>query len=116
MPKPKWLEPLEQTAHGCMGFGASLIFADILWYRRERVKQWPPENARLPVLYVDMRNGDLTRWSASINEVYGATVYLSSERVIDMMTDIRSYIIGSTIGHFIKFIAAGVLGYYIGKA
>lgn len=94
MPEPTdWLD---QPAHFLMGFGARLLYLDLLLWNREAVTQWPPETARFPVLYVDMRNGSQTRWSASINQVYGQTVYLSEERVRDMLKDMKWYMIGAT--------------------
>lgn len=115
MSKPKWLEPLEQVAHFWIGFGCSLIFADVLWWRRERVKQWPPANDKLPAIFVTWyKVGNFTanaRRSSVADERYFA-----ESRVIDMMTDIHSYIVGTSIGSVVKCVLCGLLGWWIGKA
>lgn len=122
MPKPKWLEPLEQFGHAWIGFGTSLIFADVLWWRRERVKQWPPATEKRPALFIHCAELDLPSASSKFVKAFrqrGSLLderYFSEMRVIDMMNDIHGYIIGSSLGSVVKCIAAGVAGYYIGKA
>lgn len=76
MPKPDWLEPLEQAAHFAMGFGARLVFLDYLLWRREAVTQWPPGKP-----FVDLSGKLVTQL----------------DRVQDMITDIRYYYIGGTV-------------------
>lgn len=113
MPKPKWLEPLEQVGHFWIGLGCSLIFADVLYWRRERVSQWPPANDRLPVVFVAF-NGGIPICTRN-RERLSDEAYFASSRVIDMMTDMHAYIVGTTVGSVVKCVLVGLLGYWIGK-
>jgi hypothetical protein len=82
MSKPPWLEPLEQTGHFFMGFGARLVFLDYLLWRREAVTQWPP--------------GDVVDGYAPL------------DRVQDMMTDMRWYFIGGTCADVVRAVVLAV--------
>ncbi len=82
MPKPDWLEPLEQSAHFAMGFGARLVFLDYLLWRREGVTQWPPGK---PFVTDDP------------SRQYRPTRVTQLDRVSDMVEDMRWYTIGGTV-------------------
>lgn len=112
MGKPKWLEPLEQVGHFWIGLGCSLIFADVLYWRRERVKQWPPATEKYPVMFIErFENGGI---ACSVKrESLRDEAYFASSRVIDMMTDMHAYIVGTTVGSVVKCVLAGLLGYWI---
>ncbi len=91
MPKPDWLEPLEQAAHFAMDFGARLVFLDYLLWRREAVTQWPPGDPLW--LYKEKFRGYVV---VDTNHL-GAVGYFPQDRVKDMMTDMRWYTIGGTV-------------------
>lgn len=98
MPEPTdWLD---QPAHFLMGFGARLLYLDLLLHRRE-MKQWPPANNRLPVGYVDLIMEDAYLYRTSIywagpNNIRDLTEYVASSRVKDMLKDMKWYMIGAT--------------------
>lgn len=95
MPKPKWLEPLEQAGHVGMGLLLSLVGAEIVYWIRERRWQWPPGN-RVFIL------------SQKTNR---QVPFVPEDRVIDMMTDLEHCIIGSTIVNWLQKVAIAVLAY-----
>ena len=94
MSKPSWLPGLERFAHMSMGFGARLIYIDIILWWREAKKQWPPETNKQPMLEIDMR--DIT----GENKKYW---YVSSDRTIDMLSDMRDYHIGANIAELVRW-------------
>lgn len=81
MPKPKWLEGLEQFAHGAMGFGCRLLYLDYVLWWRENVKQWPP--------------GDVITVSGKR--------YCPEDRVWDKSNDERSYLIGAYVAEAVRW-------------
>lgn len=97
MSKPRWLEPLEQTGHFWVGFLARLTFLDYLWWRREAVSQWPPGK---PFWALD------DGWD-------GYEEVTQLDRVKDMMTDIRWYVIGGTCADVAR--AAGLVLWWVLK-
>ena len=107
MSKPDWLEPLEQTGHFFMGFGARLVFLDYLLWRREAVKQWPPGKpfmiANLEAFHEQTRKAFK---GEPVDRVVDEMV-TQLDRVEDMMTDMRWYTIGGTCADVVR--AAGVL-------
>jgi hypothetical protein len=95
MSKPSWLEPLEQTGHFFMGFGARLVFLDYLLWRREAVTQWPPGKP----------------WSVAWvlgNPIKGWSDVTQLDRVQDMMTDMRWYFIGGTCADVVRAVVLAV--------
>ena len=102
MPKPDWLEPLEQFAHFWMGFGARLTFLDYLLWRREW-RKLPPENDRYPVKWLSLSDeGD--------GRSFVGEEYWAATRVLDMMTDMRWYTIGGTVADVFR---AGLVAWWL---
>jgi len=89
MPKPKWLEPLEQFGHFWMGFGCGLTFLRLVLWWREFKKQWPPGDP----LWVDK-----ITLTVSPHAFMGAKQYYESDRVWDLAIDELFYNIGYTAG------------------
>lgn len=104
MPKPKWLEPLEQTAHFWMGFGARLVYMDALLWRREAVKQWPPATDREPILDMrptarkDVFEGYVRQWGQGYSRPY-----CSLARAEDTMMDLFWMVIGATCAEIVRW-------------
>ena len=67
MPKPKWLEPVEQFAHFWMGLGASLANAGLVLWWYEWVKQWPverPEDTKTDLFWMEV--GRTVGWFGTV--------------------------------------------------
>jgi hypothetical protein len=116
MAKPKWLEPLEQTGHFWMGFGARLLYLDLLYWRREAVKQWPPATDRLPILDIrptarsDSFVGYTRKWSVPNAATDRApTLYCSLERAEDTLRDLHWMIVGATCAELVRWPVVGLL-------
>ena len=110
MPKPKWLEPLEQTAHFWMGFGAGMLCLDLLYWRREAVKQWPPATDRLPIVYVKFFGGGrLLEAGVDLQPFDGASPYCSLERAEDTLRDLHWMMVGATAARLVVWPIVGVL-------
>lgn len=110
MPKPKWLEPLEQTAHFWMGFGARLLYLDLLYWRREAVKQWPPATDREPVVHVKFfGSGDEREVGVQLREIKDYSPYCSLARAEDTLRDLHWMIVGATAAELVRWPIVGVL-------
>lgn len=111
MPKPQWLEPLEQTGHFWMGFGARLVYLDWLYWRREAVKQWPPATDRDPLLDVrptnreDVFMGYRVKWRPGSL----ANTYCSLYRAEDTLRDLGWMIVGATCAELVRWPVVGFL-------
>jgi hypothetical protein len=101
MSKPSWLEPLEQTAHFFMGFGARLVFLDYLLWRREAVTQWPPGDT----VHLRLNDGPPPHYVGYEGE---GKPYAPHDRVWDMMTDMRWYFIGGTCADVVRVVVLAV--------
>lgn len=109
MPKPKWLEPLEQTAHFWVGFGARLLYLDLLYWRREAVKQWPPATDKLPLLEVEFEELYVRAWRVLPGEPTGDETYCPLSRAEDTLKDLHWMIVGATCAELVRWPIVGVL-------
>jgi hypothetical protein len=109
MAKPKWLEPLEQTGHFWMGFGAGILCLDLLYWRREAVKQWPPATDRLPLVEVEFEEQYVKAWRVLPGEPTGDDTYCSISRAEDTLSDLYWMMVGATCGRLLVWPSVGVL-------
>jgi hypothetical protein len=111
MPKPKWLEPLEQTAHFWMGFGARLVYLDWLLWRREAVKQWPPATDREPILDVrpTQRPDAFVAYTIAWERGRSTNLYCSLRRAEDTLRDLGWMIVGGTCAELVRWPVVGFL-------
>lgn len=110
MPKPAWLEPLEQTGHFWMGFGARLLYLDLLYWRREAVKQWPPATDVLPIMRIKTKDPAQGTYSAHRDDgtAFGAS-YCSLARAEDTLRDLHWMIVGATCAELVRWPVVGFL-------
>lgn len=105
MPKTWWEEPLDQIGHFVIGFVARFLFADYYWWRREAVRQWPPGKP-VNVMHGREVEGWRKAWSPEYQvESEGVTwgeEYFPADRVKDMMTDMRWYVIGGQCADVVR--------------
>lgn len=109
MPKPAWLEPLEQTAHFWMGFGARMVYLDWLLWRREALKQWPPATDKLPLLEVEFEERFVKAWRVLPGELIGDETYCPLSRAEDTLRDLGWMIVGATCAELVRWPIVGLL-------
>lgn len=107
-------EALDQFGHFWMGFGARLTYLDYLLWRREAKKQYPPGEELWLVkdepLYAIFPDEDKALEYAQSHDLKSKRVsrITQLDRVDDMLTDMRWYVIGATCAEPVRWLLVGL--------